>query len=1785
MKPYMRPVVMGLSLLLLAVGGLTGQVVERAAPAVEDIAGEVVGEVVGDAGPAADGVYVQDSTAALDQFALAERLVSLGEYDKAAEVYQETIAEAGDGLVASRRGEDGSIYQYRRVAEAVNDRLAGWPEAGRDVYRARFGLDARTALEQALSMPIGSAERDAQLVKVIDRFFLTDAAVAAAIELADRHLARGSFRTAARVTGRLLDRRTDLGERTFDATPARAALLLRAGLALHLSGDVEAAQRRVAELADSFPLATGPVAGERRVLAQVARAVVDQERPVAQADGAGDPPDDTWPMLGGAAHRGRIAAAAPGRMAPLFSVGFPDLDPPGAASQRFERQRDRGRAGRRLAGIMPVIAGDVAYWSDNVRVYALDLDTRLPPPGWLQTHATAKGPASVIGAYALPSGGWVTPFGAALAPVVDQDRVYAILGRRDDPLAEQMGNRQTVEPLLVALDRETGRELWSTSAKSASVREDDPPRLAGIEGEQPSVTFAGSPVVEGGVVWVMATTDPRRSGQFEQAYLLGFDAEAGHLRFITYLATASQDRLRRQRSVARGSPDPIPSAADGVVYAPTGRGVLAAVSAVDGRVLWVNLYGRLPAAERAGLDQQRQFGRRVGTAEIAGRRGSISLLPFHAATPIVAGGRVFYRPPDAPAILIYDAGDGRRLGRIPTQVPTEVSHYEPVEALLAVDGDRLFAFGQRSVFCLRWPNLIEATERGDYEDLEPEAWAFWATKYYPTQGDGRGVEAGIVGRPAVTKTHVLVPLPDELAAIRIDTGNRDDTRLGEARRWTALPPVAPFGTFAPASTGVAPEDDDGRARAVAGNVVAVGDRVLIAGQQALAVFADRDAIRARLTARRAAAPQDPEPILTLAAIEGATGEWEQAVALIRDAADLPGGRSPAFDTALSIARARGEPEVADALLSLAEAYADTPGEQVRVRFVAVDRASLVGGDAQRIALLQEVLIDPEWRQVPATAQGDVVSDLRTAGEVARLRIGELVEARPALRRQLRDRARTALEAAGDDPIRLREVADAFPGTPAAVDALRSLVATTGADRDARRAVLHDLLRALRSVRMNFEDIDADESARTHLALAELDAQDGPRLPQAAAHARRAEYLAEGADLADAAGSLAMTLTRRALDADADAAPVMNVGLDPSADVFAANPSAVVDGIDTLLPTPRWARNDTRLLATTTGGAVEVFRFGDPEPVASLDVPDALSPGAAAWFDDALLLWGEGGVAGFDDDGDLRWHVDPDALVPDEIRGIRVAAIDDGIDPVRPDLNPRLEAVLARLRLDDANEGTRERAREVIAALRRAVSEGELQVGERPDRSTMYALPGNRTFLLHQGNNVTLRDRENGFAATIGLHDAPVTPVRIAASNRGAGGEGGGSATRLGDERVLLAAPVPQGVVVVTRETMALVTSGGEVSWSTRLPALPEGRPMALSAAGESAAVELFGRDGSALVIAFDLMDGSRLAWRTFDRTRPLISFAVLPGNRLAVVAPRRIGLIDLDDPAQRAGGAAATVTSPARGGGAGFLPATPRRADDPALLPTAMRWLGDAADRRLFAVGSDLIVYADPLNTARRDAMVIDLTTGAVAQVRDRVSAVDVPAVLIGGEHEPDQVNPDALPWQLAQQLRREEVRQQERREQDLLTGPTDLPGERARAWGSRVYTVGRRGINAHDLSAPDGSIGPHWWRSNGLIARRIDPAVVLDVVAGRDMLLAVESFGTPAVGADAPVLPIRLTAFSRALVQGPGYESGLLHPPTPVGQGHAGLDGNPVAWRPMTDGIALLDDRQRLVFLPGAGN
>ncbi|WP_428939965.1 PQQ-binding-like beta-propeller repeat protein [Fontivita pretiosa] len=1134
------------------------------------------------------GVYVRDSAVAVEKFALAERMEHLKEWDKAADVYQEILRSYSDRVVPSQVDAENKIYQYTSVTPAVQERLARWPEEGLRVYRARYETQAAELLASA-------GDDLGQLHRVLAHYFVTDAAKQAAMRMIELYLERGEFPAAAWTADRLL--------RWHPATGAdRPALLYRAAMAYHLAGDRQQAAARLEELKANFPDAMGQVRGAQVMLADSlagALAIAPHEPQSGDARLAGG--EDSWPTAFGSPDRARVPQAGGFGGARLFSIELARPNFRGMSQQRVEllRQDQRDRDNGLMTGVFPVVDRGELFFHDNTRIYAVTLDSYQPLPGWAQTYDGERN-----GRYV--TSGWPTPRCQQCTLTVTDDSVLAVMGLPDFITMQYTGSYGQRDTRLVCLDRRTGRQRWLVQPRML------PESAANLR----NLDFFGSPLVIGKTAYIQARGG--KGVQFEDSYVLAFNADDGAFKWACYIASANTNAQFWDADLSSLLGQNVSHLAysSGRLYAATNLGAVACIDAYDGTIVWLNIYPRnVPEPNRAfgfggGWNRARAMASGVGGEK-----------PWTYNPVVVSQGKVFVLPSDGLHLHIYDAGSGVEVKRI------RLSLFDNADTMLGVVGEKLIINNARQVFCIDWVHYDPAKKRDDN--------LLW---YNSFQRAG-APEDSIRGRGFVTTDSVIIPTAWQLMRLTLNSGKI----------------VAKY----PAASGGAWGQDEGP-----GNVLVAQDRLIVAGPSRVTVYTDLALAMSKLDAEVAAAPDDPAPRLRYADMLFVAGKLEEAIAKLDEAIALisqgHGGtmfggaaRDKVFTTALGFAQklakeAQQTPAVADlaaGLFDRAAVAATTPSQQVTYR---LSRAAFARQRAQHdleVKLHQQILSDPLLREVPvADEDGDAVA----AAVLARRAIDQAIQrAGPAVYEPYERAAAERLRAAESaiDPQQLQEVAAMYPNSSAAPRALLAAAEAFEVNKDPRRAT-----QVLRQAYFRYPEYPQrariiEALARNSLAMPNridvaiarltLGAQKLGGTPRLS----RPLPLPDGTAIqpnvsfADAADQLRKYLAR------SSAGDLPQIGLPPRSrtSFLPESPESIVPGVSALLvPPAEFARHD-RVITYTPGIGVRVFAVGQTQPIITCAEFTELAKGAA-WIErHNLLVWGQTEMMLFaGDSGQLLW---------------------------------------------------------------------------------------------------------------------------------------------------------------------------------------------------------------------------------------------------------------------------------------------------------------------------------------------------------------------------------------------------------------------------------------------------------------------------------------------------------------------------------------------------------------------
>jgi outer membrane protein assembly factor BamB len=926
--------------------------------------------------PDLSGVYVRDSVGAVEKLHLAERMERLGEWNKAADVYQEILAKYRDRVVAVESG-GVAAARYTSIIDTVQQRLSRWPADAREVYRARFEGPASEVMASLRPDDLSGMHR------LLGQYFVTNTAARAGMRLVAMEIERGEFASAAWVGDRLLRWHPGLGD-------DRALLLHRTAIAHRMAGDEVAFSNLKAELKRDFPARRARIGG-------VDVSLVEHLESLEQPPARGAERDSSWAMAFGNPSRSRVPTVENDGGAMMFSVEIRLPSTHGVRLQgmgrEYEHQLRQLREIGALTGVFPVVDRGELYFTDNARVYALNLESGLPLPGWSATWDGVR-----QGRYTTSAP--VVPRSLPCALAVTSDRVLAILGQPDLTLQSLTGAGGQRETRLVCLDRATGAELWVASPRS----------LGDAASPLRSLDLGGSPLVVGQMVYVQARGG--KGNQFQDTYVLAFDLADGSLRWHTYISSASTGMMFEPDVAAQlGIPSHL-AAWGGRLFVLSNFGSLASLDAHDGTVLWITLYPR----EQQDPQNRMNFARRARTAQQI-----TAAKPWESNPVIVDRGRVFTLPADAGAVLVHDASDGSELRRIP------MSGFDDARVLVGVSGPRLVVASGKQVFCIPWETFREDAPR--QENL------FWASSEF-RRGQGQTGDS-LRGRPFLTADSVYVPLAWGIA------------RLSLIERDGALLSMYP-------STGDWPElEGPGNVLVTPEHLVVAGpSRVNVYADLAVAT-AKLDRLIAESPRDPAPRLRYAEILFVAGQVGPALDRLDEAIAL-QDGAPDPAIRQRTYQTALSFSRKLSKSndprvlELASLTLDRAAGAAHTPSQQVEWKLARASLERVRNRPSDELEALQSILEDPELRSTVVVVEGGSLS----AGMVVEGEISQLItRAGPGVYQPVAERSMVWLDDAlrRGSADRLLDVAARFPNSPAASSALWAAAGVLERAGDHRRA--------------------------------------------------------------------------------------------------------------------------------------------------------------------------------------------------------------------------------------------------------------------------------------------------------------------------------------------------------------------------------------------------------------------------------------------------------------------------------------------------------------------------------------------------------------------------------------------------------------------------------------------------------------------------------------------------------------------------------------------------------------
>jgi outer membrane protein assembly factor BamB/tetratricopeptide (TPR) repeat protein len=547
---------------------------------------------------------VRDTNAARFAVADARRRIEESPTDmEALAAAQRVLDELPDDVFVAATSPASTLW--RPAAEEMRDRLAALSPEGRAAYARR----ARPATEPLLARALRRGDR-AALEDLLDRFGASPEGQVAARLLAEGDLESGRPADAAHAAREGLRYR-----------PADSRLWLLLVDALERAGDGEA----LARLEPPSGLVARAGGKEVRVVERLAEA--RRRHPIGEMPAG-------RAIWGGTPSRSAAYGAAPPLPAP-HRWRQPAMVVRRNQDDEARLLRDQATLDRFDAfwedfrPLHPVADERMVFVEDGLSIRAYDLYSGVERWGY---------DAGSPGGLPLLRGTWLngrTSFDRCFSPLLHGDLVIGTVevGRPYDPERLQNVEISTYLPrrVLVALRREDGRPVWWLGSRpEAAARWED-------------LSVVSPPVVADGLVLFVAA---RHQG-FHEVHFVAVDVATGALAWIRRLGQGNQELNLFGAPVKELSASPV-AVADGIAYASTGLGFVAAVEARRGGLRWLASYEIQP------IERVEYWYKAPLRFPAAG-----------PAPPVVRDGLLIVAPPDGRHLQAFDARTGASAWRVP----------------------------------------------------------------------------------------------------------------------------------------------------------------------------------------------------------------------------------------------------------------------------------------------------------------------------------------------------------------------------------------------------------------------------------------------------------------------------------------------------------------------------------------------------------------------------------------------------------------------------------------------------------------------------------------------------------------------------------------------------------------------------------------------------------------------------------------------------------------------------------------------------------------------------------------------------------------------------------------------------------------------------------------------------------------------------------------------------------------------------------------------------------------
>lgn len=553
----------------------------------------------------------------------ADRAIKENDMTRAVSLLGEVLSNSTqDDYLVPVPGQEGLSMSLRMRAQRV---LGSLPEKDRELYRLKYGVQAKQLLERAIE------KSDFESVsRVMQRFFFTDAGFDAAMLLGHHHLDEGRPIAAANCFNRITSSRE--GRAIHD--PEVSVLLATCWM---LGDSPDRATKALTELKRRTDPNTIEFMGRRiRLFEQPDQATEWLTNLIGNTPLKNVEFVNLWVMNGGNPQRNARSGTGFPLISPRWSVPImnePDLE--NSASSRLKELIHLQSAP--VPSVQPLAVGDTIVMRSFDQMIGVDFQTgkRLwvyPPPDF-----TTKIPGAPI----KPRKMSVTPmterlwmdsiYGQACS---DGQRIFVVPQPGFSDKATRMASKKSDKILhrtmneLKAIDIERqSAHLWEVGGVTGL----DEPKLA-------KSFFLGAPLIVGKELYVVAQRE-------SEIVLYVLDSETGRLNWEQMLGTTetslaiNKDRHRRLAGAT-------PSFSNGILVCSTGTGALVGVDVSSRSLLWGYQYTS-PGKKQV---QPISINRKSNSDPLSGL--------WRDSTITIAQGRVIFTPIDSQDLICVDLQNG-----------------------------------------------------------------------------------------------------------------------------------------------------------------------------------------------------------------------------------------------------------------------------------------------------------------------------------------------------------------------------------------------------------------------------------------------------------------------------------------------------------------------------------------------------------------------------------------------------------------------------------------------------------------------------------------------------------------------------------------------------------------------------------------------------------------------------------------------------------------------------------------------------------------------------------------------------------------------------------------------------------------------------------------------------------------------------------------------------------------------------------------------------------------------